>query len=127
ALGGGDADHVGQSLRAAYGHQRLFGLSPRDVPHDSRGSRADGSAGGNERRESDPGRVTVRGATVRVRRAAAGMAATPPLRESASQAASPAQHTSRWWIPKKALPFLAPVHLLVLGVIVIPAFYVIWL
>ena len=55
------------------------------------------------------------------------MAATQPIREPASQAASPGQHTSRWWIPTKALPFLAPVHLLVLGVIVIPAFYVIWL
>jgi hypothetical protein len=44
-VGGRDADHVGQSLRAAYGDQRLFGLSPRDIPHDGRGSRAAGSAG----------------------------------------------------------------------------------
>jgi multiple sugar transport system permease protein len=37
------------------------------------------------------------------------------------------QGTGRWWIPTAALPFLAPVHLLVLGVIVIPALYVVWL
>ena len=56
------------------------------------------------------------------------MAATQPIHEPASQAAaSPGQRTSRWWIPTTALPFLAPVHLLVLGVIVVPAFYVIWL
>src|SRR4029079_9783893 len=55
------------------------------------------------------------------------MAATQPIRAPASQSASPGQHTSRWWILTKAMPFLAPVHLLVLGVIVIPAFYVIWL
>jgi len=55
------------------------------------------------------------------------MAATQPIREAALPAASAGRPTSRWWIPIKALPFLAPVHLLVLGVIVIPAFYVIWL
>ena len=55
------------------------------------------------------------------------MAGTQPIRARASQAASPEQHTSRLWIPTKALPLLAPVHLLVLGVIVIPALYVIWL
>jgi ABC-type sugar transport system permease subunit len=41
--------------------------------------------------------------------------------------ARPGQRTVRWWIPTAALPLLAPVHLLVLGVIVIPALYVVWL
>src|SRR5688500_3304342 len=48
------------------------------------------------------------------------MAATSPIR-------GPGYGAGRWWIPTGALPFLAPVHLLVLGVIVIPALYVVWL
>ena len=55
------------------------------------------------------------------------MAATQPFRRPASLAASPGRRTVRWWIPTAALPLLAPVHLLVLGVIVIPALYVVWL
>ena len=56
------------------------------------------------------------------------MAAKQPIRAPASQAASPGQPASRRrWVLTTAPPFLAPVHLLVLGVIVVPALYVIWL
>jgi len=54
------------------------------------------------------------------------MAATTP-RTLASSVASHGSRNGRFRIPVKALPFLAPVHALVLGVIVIPALYVVWL
>ena len=44
ALGAGHAHHVGQSVRAAHGDQRLFRLSPGDLPHDRRRSRAAAAA-----------------------------------------------------------------------------------
>ena len=34
---------------------------------------------------------------------------------------------ARRWLPATALPFLAPVHVLAIGVIVLPALYVVWL
>jgi multiple sugar transport system permease protein len=40
---------------------------------------------------------------------------------------TPRRGTGRWGIPSAAWPLLAPVHLLVLGVIVLPAIYVVWL
>ena len=55
------------------------------------------------------------------------MASPPPILRPVPNVAATAQRTGRWWIPTAALPFLAPVHLLVLGVIVIPALYVVWL
>ena len=55
------------------------------------------------------------------------MAATTPFRTLAGTVASRRSRNGRFRIPVKALPFLAPVHALVLGVIVIPALYVVWL
>ena len=68
--------------------------------------------------------VSTRVLTRNRRRPHDGNATVPPARIAGRITR---QRTVRWWIPKAALPLLAPVHVLVLGVIVIPALYVVWL
>ena len=55
------------------------------------------------------------------------MPSTRPLHQPAAKATQQRSGIRRFPIPAKALALLAPVHVLVMGVIVIPALYVIWL